>query len=592
MNHLTDILLIIPLKEEFDYIKSDVFKDFQPDSYLTKVFPNLKNLYRFKHPGSKLDLCAVVLNEMSNEASTLISERYIKCLKPRLVIGIGISGRLKENILLGDVIISKSVCNYLSESKAIDIKKHDNLTEIKIQTSSVAHAYPVEDKFIAYFQRPENFVSWQKECESALKNLNLVTTVSSKRGKQKSQIAHEKPEIVVGNIASGPIVGASEILKNFLDTVERKFHAIEMEGAGIAYACRSQFKGSVDFILFRGISDFADIHKTNLEEKSKNGWRNLAASNAARLVNFCLNDENFKKLLKPHTIANKPLNIALFLSAHVHYIDSITAGFQNELAKIYAETEYWPHIVQMVDSPNANDNEENQQKLKNLVTESSPEYIVTIGTAATKAAFNLYKNARKIIFLGVSEPEKAGFTGSGFIAGVSYGVAINETVELLQEAFPKLIPTFVHNSSNIYSQDNILLEALRERYNENQVPKLELNSPVSFEDQGDRIYFGRFFLCKNMRKFTELNPDKPFVGVSIENIMKGAILSIGYDTLEIGRIGARDILASNHLAEINLNSINVINPKQIVIGHNRSVANKVGHQVCDEFRVKLTHVFD
>ncbi len=589
MRFLTDILLVVPLQEEFNYIKN-VFTGFEKDTDTGKVFPQLSNLYRLKHHNSGLDVCAVILNDMSNEVAALASERCITSLKPRLVIGIGIAGSLDNEILLADVVISGTVCNYLSESKAVDKKTFKDKTQLQIKTASVSHTYSPQDKFIQFFNNLDNS-EWQKKCKSSRKSLRLKTHVKLK--KKKIKIANKLQKVKVGNIASGPIVGSSGIFRDFLITIDRKFHALEMEGAGIALACKRQHRNEIDFLLFRGISDFADKNKKALEKTSKNEWRKLAAFNAARLVDECLSTEAFKKLLRAPHNATTPLNIALFLSDHVHYVDSIAAGFRDELARTYAETHFWPHIIQAVGSPNSINIKKNKEELQKLVSESKPEYIVTIGTAATQAAFELYKGKRKVIFLGVSEPEKAGFIGSNFMsAGVSYGVDIQETVELLKQAFPNLTPTFVHNGAKKYAQDDLLLKSLRKKYDTDKVPDLKLETSGSFQDQPNRLYFGRFFLCKNISEFTESNPDKPFVGVSIENIMKGAILSIGYDTLEIGRVGASEILAAHHLAQKDLDNIRAIAPKQRVYGFNCTVSNRIGHQITDEFRKKLTHTFD
>jgi hypothetical protein len=101
---------------------------------------------------------------------------------------------------------------------------------------------------------------------------------------------------------------------------------------------------------------------------------------------------------------------------------------------------------------------------------------------------------------------------------------------------------FVHSGTR-FTQDNALARDIRESPVRKLVSFLDQESPGRLsERRKGSIYFGRFFLCSNMGEFSKANPGVPFVGVSIENVLRGAVMSIGYNTEEIGRMGARDIL--------------------------------------------------
>jgi nucleoside phosphorylase/ABC-type uncharacterized transport system substrate-binding protein len=599
MSLYTDILLIVPLEEEFGYVK-EIFPDFEEDSASRGICPELPILHRMTHR-SGLEICAVVLKMMCNEHSALIAERCIRRLRPRLVIGLGISGSLDENyVLLGDVVVSSSVCNYLGEAKAIDVTTRDKGEILDFKNSMSRHTYPVRDALLSQFDATKRFERWRADCEAARTALGLTIDTgdpAAAGGAVQAQsifVAHEQPRLHVESIASGPVVGASQLFKDFLESVDRKFAVMEMEGAGIALACKRQPGDGMDFLLIRGVSDFADRHKSELEKRSKDRWRQLATGNAARLFDHLLNDAEFRRTLRSNSTATQPLNIALFLSDHVHYVDSIAAGFRDELSKIYDGTRFWPHVVQDAGSPRESDNASNIKRLEKLIEDSQCEFVVTIGTSATRAAAELLRNeARKLVFLGVSQAGDTGFADRPATAGVSYGVDVATTVELLKAAYPTLQPVFLHSPSAEYSQDNLLLEALRRRYSREEVDDCELTEVKEFYDENKRrIYFGRFFLCKNMRDFCRKNQDKAFVGVSVENTMKGAVMSVGYDTLEIGRLGAREILASNHLLNKSLRDIKVLHPAKVFISYNSGVAARLGVQISDEFRLRVTHQFD
>lgn len=597
MERHTDILLIVPLKEEFEYISSEL-GHFEADKRIYNKFKELPPVYRLEHP-SGLRISAVILNVMSNETSALVVERCISRLDPRLVVAVGIAGSLDNDIRLADVVVGDAICSYMSESKAEG--KDD---EIKMKYNGVSHVFAVGDRFRQFFANLSThtsrkaFEEWRQEGRKLREELGLATTGEFKEGRKRVsvELGGSEPRLHVGSIASGPTVGASEPFREELKAINRKFHALEMEGAGIARACAQRSHADpVDFLLLRGISDFADKRKQALEARSGRKWRELATRNAARLFELCLSSETFRSYIRRRPQADTPIHIALFLSGHSHYVDSIVAGFREELSHALANTRFWPHIIQAVGRPGQHAHEANVCELKRLVDEfgvNGPRFIVSVGTAASLAARKLCFNDRPIIYLGVSEPARVGFTpaSSELVAGVSYGVSIADTVEIIRAAFPKLRPTFVL-SPDQYAQDQHLLEALRERYNDEQVPAVSLNEPSEIDfNLAQPVFFGRFFLCNNMSHFVRLNPKHAFVGVSADNVMRGAILSIGYDTLEIGRIGARDIVVPVVRNETRLSDVGQLRPEGLVIAYNEGIAAKIGVTISDAIRLRLTHV--
>jgi hypothetical protein len=62
MSIYTDVLLIVPLAEEFGYVK-EVFPNFEEDSSTSGICPELPILHRLKHE-SGLEVCAVLENDV------------------------------------------------------------------------------------------------------------------------------------------------------------------------------------------------------------------------------------------------------------------------------------------------------------------------------------------------------------------------------------------------------------------------------------------------------------------------------------------------------------------------------------------------
>ena len=600
----TDILIVVPLEIEYKALCS-IISGFERDTGVHSRYRDLPPIYVLKHK-SGLMVRMTVLNVMSNQTSAMITERCILYLNPRLVIGIGIAGSLDDEVKLADIVISKSVCSYISEAKTVDSEDDEKgHKRYIIKTNGGEHVFNPRLDFISYFEgfNQSQVFSEKIHTENATDrgNYNLVTRTQND-GKE-AEIAYATPKVHVGGIASGPFVVASNEFR--LEVKEgglRKYVAVEMEGAGIARACQKRFgvQGAIDFLLFRGISDFSDSRKNILENNSKGKWIELAVRNTARILEHSFNCDKFRDLIRPRhdTPSKTPLHIALVLGGDAHYVNNIAAGFREELTRIYANSPYYPHIVQERVRPESKP--EDIDRIKNDIDillntkfgNHSPRYIVTVGTSASLAALKFIKQQMPLIYLGVSEPESLGLNSRQKTSGVSYGVEISETVELIQKSFPNRIPTFIWKN-NGFIQDEQLLKKIRKAYSNQEVPDIIVNDNHIIEgDHDNNIYFGRLFLCNNISNFVKKNNKAAFVGVSLDNVLSGAVMSIGYDTIEIGRMGARDILAAHHLEGKNLNDLGTISPSEIVIGYHQPNAEFAGIYIADEIRKKVTHLFD
>jgi nucleoside phosphorylase len=109
-------------------------------------------------------------------------------------------------------------------------------------------------------------------------------------------LGRERPDYLVAPVASGEIVSAAAGFSRWLRTHHRECAAIEMEAGGVAQAVYEH--GGTDMIIVRGISDFADERKSDLDatgdgEAGHGAWRQYAALNAADLLATLLRSPGF-----------------------------------------------------------------------------------------------------------------------------------------------------------------------------------------------------------------------------------------------------------------------------------------------------------
>lgn len=222
------------------------------------------------------------LGAMGNLCSLLVVSEKIKQIHPVCVIAVGVcAGIPHENVHvsppLGSIIVSDRVVYYelqkISAGGKIDFRH-------RIWSS------PVDESIVEKYIQPK----FSSDCVDYLKSISPLRDKTPLPVMEKSVYA--SGEKVVND-------------KEFRNTLESKLQiekgvvgAMDMESAGIAYACR---ESATNFIIAKAICDFAE-DKTDL-------WQQYAASvSAFAAINFCfrLNPNDLTTLWLKRNIADLP----------------------------------------------------------------------------------------------------------------------------------------------------------------------------------------------------------------------------------------------------------------------------------------------
>jgi nucleoside phosphorylase len=89
--------------------------------------------------------------------------------------------------------------------------------------------------------------------------------------------------LIFGPIASGPILVAATAFAKWLRERNRSYLAVEMEAAGLLAAC-SERVGPTRSLVLRGISDYADHRKAELDKIQGGALRRYAMQNVISLL--------------------------------------------------------------------------------------------------------------------------------------------------------------------------------------------------------------------------------------------------------------------------------------------------------------------
>lgn len=204
---------------------------------------------------------ATVLREMGPSVTASRTEKLLNFAPVNLVILVGIAGSLDSDVELADIVVADEIAEFQSASKVVP----DAGGSYKFQYSG------------AHFRTPYSLIEaiahWPllaKEDHRAWKN--------GIRGRVPD-LGDERPRMHVQHVASGNTVGAAEAFRVELLGIDRKFSALEMEGAGVARAADTRHP-AVPFLIVRGISDYSDERKRTLDQTGRGRWRVLAVHSA------------------------------------------------------------------------------------------------------------------------------------------------------------------------------------------------------------------------------------------------------------------------------------------------------------------------
>jgi nucleoside phosphorylase len=266
-----DVGLIVPLSEEFDYVR-----ELLPPQQTIRRGHSF--YFALKTPADAPRMVAVVLDEMGEVPAAVATERLLAEFAVREVAMVGIAGALKDDVGLGDVVIASKVDYYQHAAKAIpgneggiEFRLAGNVFQGPPGLLQVARNLPRMPEYAKMLD------AWKSGAAARREQLGL-----------SSELAGAAAHYVVAPIASGDVVGAAREFARWLhDRRDRTLTAIEMEAAGAAYAAYARIQG-VPMLVVRGISDFADERKAEFDRTAgphgKGAWRRYATMNAVDLL--------------------------------------------------------------------------------------------------------------------------------------------------------------------------------------------------------------------------------------------------------------------------------------------------------------------
>jgi len=263
--------VIIALKEEFRVFDSVI-------STACKHKSNENGFYIYDFHEFKI--IVKLIGDMGGENASIQALKLISEYDNITIVNIGIAGALSDDVSIGDVIIADQVESYLKVAKASQETKEESEYELKLSGEAYRPTRKLLEEIDNFeFMHEKAYKEWQEQSKSLLQEKlseNVIKELEDKK------LISEFPKLEKGHIASGDIVAGSTNFVKTLKKKDRKYLAIEMEAGGILNAIEKSSSNEVDSIVLRGISDFSDERKEELDNIGEGSLRSYAMENATR----------------------------------------------------------------------------------------------------------------------------------------------------------------------------------------------------------------------------------------------------------------------------------------------------------------------
>ena len=280
--------LIVPTGPEFGFMREVL--DFGGSEVIDG-----QRYHHFRLPAAGVTGIVRVLSDMGQAPATLAADRILSRLDTSLVVLLGTAASLDPKIRLGDVVVADQIQEYLRKA-GVAPGPGDSVVFERAAESWRTNARLVD--------HVNNF-GWLPEGEPAIAAWRHAATARFPGGsgaQSGGPIEQREPSIHVGPVATGDLRVAARAFADWIKEANRKFVALEMEAAGAALA--AYHNDSADLLVVRGISDYADELKSELDAGQgaagvEDAWRRYAVRNAIEYLVLLLSSSGFPWREKP-----------------------------------------------------------------------------------------------------------------------------------------------------------------------------------------------------------------------------------------------------------------------------------------------------
>jgi nucleoside phosphorylase len=276
-----DIGIVIALPEEFRELARELDESLVPsyDSDTGSTY------YLFSRPGPDgqppYKCIATLTGDMGHTSAALLTARLQARWQVDTIVNVGIAAGISGDVVIGDVVLVSVADSYLDRAKARDVSGSGNGFDLRLGGEPFRSTSRLLSQSINF--EFANHVVYEETISACARRRNELLKESAVEGLRSKGLLRERPVIVAGHVASGPIVGDSPNFVQWLRGRDRTLLALEMEAAGVMRAVYGTIQ-PMEVIALRGISDFGDGRKEEFDSIGKGALRQYAMHNALQVL--------------------------------------------------------------------------------------------------------------------------------------------------------------------------------------------------------------------------------------------------------------------------------------------------------------------
>lgn len=267
-----DLGIVIALPEELRELL-DLVADYtpQPDDDLDSFLFTRGN-YR---------CAATLVGHMGEAQATRVAERLIAAFDPGSIISVGIAAGVHDDLRIGDVHVASQAVQYMQDGKASPAEPGGFVI---IPGAPAYRADFTLHKAVLglEFNHRRGHQAWREACRADLDA--LITDAEARERLFAEKVVRPEVKLLAdGHLATGPVVGAAPAFSAWLRAHDRNIKALEMESAAVLLSAQSRDKPT-RALAIRGISDYGDHRKADLDAIGEGALRRYAMRNAVHFL--------------------------------------------------------------------------------------------------------------------------------------------------------------------------------------------------------------------------------------------------------------------------------------------------------------------
>jgi len=272
--------VVVPTGSEFGFIRESL-------AFSGSEVIDGQRYHHFQIPAAGVTGIARVLSDMGQAPATLAVDRIFFRLDASLVVLIGTAASLDPEVRLGDVVVADQIQEYLRKTGVAP-----GADAGSVVFERAAESWRTNARLIDHV----NNFGWLPDGEPAIAAWRQAAADRFPGGTGVSVERRREPSIHVGPVATGDLRVAARAFADWIKAANRKLLGLEMEAAGAALA--AYHNDSADLLVVRGVSDYADELKSDLDagqgaEGVEGAWRRYAVRNAIEYLVPLLSSSGF-----------------------------------------------------------------------------------------------------------------------------------------------------------------------------------------------------------------------------------------------------------------------------------------------------------